>query len=118
MRLRPQQLAMWISLLTLCGFTMIHTNCAGFAQGLQDLTEFCKAVGKKCTQQTAADCTQKLGAKSTKLKASPDYAGAKACVDALETCDELPNSCWLFAAESLDNPTEDNSSESITDAGE
>lgn len=78
---------------------MLHTHCAQFAQSLNELTQFCKAVGEKCSQQTAADCTQKLGGNNTVLKAKPDYAAAKACVDALSTCTTLPDTCWFHAVE-------------------
>lgn len=77
----------------------LTTNCAQFAQKLNEFTQFCKAVGDKCSQQTAADCTQKLGASTTVLKSSPDYAAAKACVDALSSCTTLPDTCWFHAVE-------------------
>lgn len=75
------------------------TQCAEFAQGLNDLTTFCKAVGEKCTAMNAADCVQKLGADTTVLKKQPDYKAAKECVDGLTSCTTLPDRCWFHAVE-------------------
>ncbi|TNE44366.1 MAG: hypothetical protein EP343_31965 [Deltaproteobacteria bacterium] len=94
-----QRTVLGMALAGILGVSIATTHCSEFAQNLQNFTEFCKAVGEKCSQQTAADCTSKLGADTTVLKTNPDYAGAKTCVDGLSTCDMLPDNCWKFAVE-------------------
>jgi hypothetical protein len=74
-------------------------NCASFGEKLNDLTQFCNAVGDVCTEETASDCSNKLGSDSSKLKETPDYKGAKNCVMQLSTCTKLPDECWAFALE-------------------
>ena len=105
-------------MLTLFALSMAFTSCSDLSQGAQDLTDFCTSVGKKCTGETAASCVNKLGGKNTTLKSNPDYAGAKGCVDNLSSCDKLPDSCWLFAVESFQAPSEQsNNQESTSDGG-
>lgn len=94
-----------MALAGLLGISLVTTHCAEFVQNVQNLNEFCKAVGSKCSQQSVADCTAKLGADNTVLKTTPDYAGAKACVDELTTCDMLPDKCWFFAVEEFKTGT-------------